>query len=42
VELADAELSAKKLGRELIAVRFRNAEEIDLTFDELVPRLLGD
>ena len=35
-ELADAESGAKKLGRELIAVRFRNADEIDPAFDELV------
>jgi putative ABC transport system substrate-binding protein len=35
-ELADAEAGAKKLDRELIAVRFRNAEEIGPAFDELV------
>src|SRR5262249_58296798 len=35
-ELTDAESGATKLGRELIAVHFRNAEEIDAAFAELV------
>jgi putative ABC transport system substrate-binding protein len=35
-ELADAEAGARKLGREVLAVHFRNAEEIDQAFDELL------
>ena len=35
-ELADAESGARKLGRELLAVRFRNVEEIDQAFDEML------
>lgn len=34
-ELADAESGAKKLGRELVAIRFRNAEEIEPAFEEM-------
>jgi putative tryptophan/tyrosine transport system substrate-binding protein len=35
-ELADAEAGAKKLGREILALRARDAEEIDKAFAELM------
>lgn len=35
-ELADAQSGARKLGRELVAVHFRNADEVEPAFDELV------
>jgi len=35
-ELADSEAGAKKLGREIIALRARNADEIDKALEELL------
>jgi putative ABC transport system substrate-binding protein len=34
-ELSDAESGAKRLGRELVAIRFRNAEELEPAFQEM-------